>query len=320
MFKGVKKLALCLTFGAVVATGCGDSKTTYTVTCPWAPSGVAALVSQKAASLSTVHSKDTVLVAEAIKGDTATVNTWVLDKKGGDPALTFVNESMLGITPIIDPKKVRFTEDDFAYVQNLYSSIFVLSVKSDLNIKSISDLKKYIEDGNSISIATNGATSAEAFLATALFSAMGLPKDKFKLTPYNSAAEAAQAAAKGETQFAISHQTQILEPYEQKQVNVIAAFDEEPLDKGPFKGVEGVGQYGYPYFKNDCFIVAKAGTSAEDVAKLRKLYDDILNDSAMKVWMEETMLIEINPMTQADLDAHVENVRNIVNQYKDQIL
>ena len=38
--------------------------------------------------------------------------------------------------------------------------------------------------------------------------------DQLKLTPYQSAAEAAQAVAKGETNFAVSHQSQILETYQ----------------------------------------------------------------------------------------------------------
>ena len=43
---------------------------------------------------------------------------------------------------------------------------------------------------------------------------------KLKLTPYQSAAEAAQAVAKGETQFAVSHQSQILETYQQGGVTI----------------------------------------------------------------------------------------------------
>ena len=39
---------LALTMAAGLLTGCGGSKTaSWTVTCPWAPSGVAAMVSQK---------------------------------------------------------------------------------------------------------------------------------------------------------------------------------------------------------------------------------------------------------------------------------
>ena len=70
----------------------------WKVTCPWAPSGVAAMVSQKAATLSPTYSDSISLVAEAIAGDAATVNTWVLDTKANDPELVFVGEGLLSIT------------------------------------------------------------------------------------------------------------------------------------------------------------------------------------------------------------------------------
>ena len=77
-FSSLLKTGAVLCASAFIAVGCGGSDNkTWTVTCPWAPSGVAAMVSQKAASLSTKYVKDTTLVAEAVKGDTATINTWV---------------------------------------------------------------------------------------------------------------------------------------------------------------------------------------------------------------------------------------------------
>ena len=88
---------------------------------------------------------------------------------------------------------------------------------------------------------------------------------------YQSAAEAAQAVAKGEIQFAVSHQSQIQETYQQGSVTVVCAFDEGPIENGPFAGVEGVGEYGYPYFRNRCFIMARAGTDEETVAELKAL-------------------------------------------------
>ena len=218
MKKRLLSLSLALAMAVGLLAGCGDSgkntgtndgsssnsstststpsttvkKSSWKVTCPWAPSGVAAMVSQKAASKSTEYSDAITLVAEAIKGDAATVNTWVMDTKANDPELVFVGEGLLSITSIIDPAKMKFTAEDFAYVENLYSSIFVLSASADLNIKTIADLEAYVAAGNEISVAVNGATSSEAFLAAALFGKMGAG-DKLKLTPYQSAAEAAQA-------------------------------------------------------------------------------------------------------------------------------
>ena len=296
--------------------GCGQKSATWKVTCPWAPSGVAAMVSQQAATKSTSYSDSITLVAEAIKGDAATVNTWVADTKANDTELVFVGEGLLSITSILDPAKMQFGYEDFAFVENLYSSIFVLSADAKLNISSVSDLEASVQQGTEISVAVNGATSSEAFLAASLFGAMGAG-DKLKLTPYQSAAEAAQAVARGETQFAVSHQSQILETYQQNGVTIVCAFDEGNIENGPFAGVEGVGQHGFPYFRNRCFVMARAGTDEKKVAELKELYGKILADAEVVEWLQDTMLLEVDTMSVADVEAHVENVKSIVNEYKD---
>ena len=332
MKKRLLSLSLVLAMALGLLAGCGSNSSSggsgsgsgggtaknasWKVTCPWAPSGVAAMVSQKAAAKSTEYSPNITLVAEAIAGDAATVNTWVMDTEANDTELVFVGEGLLSITSIIDPSKLQFTEDDFVFVENLYSSIFVLSAESALNIKTVADLEAYVAKGEEISVAVNGAVGSEAFLAASLFGKMGAG-DKLKLVAYQSAAEAAQAVAKGETQFAVSHQSQIQETYQQGGVTIVCAFDEKAIENGPFAGVEGVGQYGYPYFRNRCFIMARAGTDEATVAELKELYDSILADEEMVSWLQDTMLLEVDTMSQEDVDAHVENVKNIVNEYKD---
>ena len=303
-------LALCLTCVTAFAAE------SWKVTCPWAPDGVASLVSQKAASMSTTYSEDLVLVADAIKGDAATVNGWVQQYQANSPELVFAGEGLFSITSILEPDRIQFTYDDFAYVENLYSSVFVMSADAGLGVENIDGLKAYLEAGNEITVACNGATGSEAFLAASLIGAMGFG-EQLTIIPYQSAAEAAQAVSRGETNLAVSHQSQILEAYNQGGVKVICAFDGEDIAQGPFAGVEGVGKYGYPYFRNRCFIFAKAGTDAAKVEALRKLYDDILADEEMVSWLNETMLLEVDPMTEEDVKAHIENVQGIVNEYRD---
>ena len=314
--KRILSLVLVVVMIAAMFVGCGKKTESWKVTCPWAPSGVASMVSQKAAAKSPEYSESINLVAEAIKGDAATVNTWIADTEANDPELVFVGEGLLSITEILDPAKMQFGYEDFVFVENLYSSVFVLSADATLNINSIADLEAYVKDGNPISVAVNGATGSEAFLAAALFGSMGAG-DQLKLTPYQSAAEAAQAVAKGETNFAVSHQSQILETYQQGGVTIPCAFDEAAIANGPFAGVEGVGAAGYPYFRNRCFVMARKGTDAAKVAELKELYGKILNDSEVTTWLNETMLLEVDTMTVADVEAHIENVKGIVNQYKD---
>ena len=316
MKKRVLSLSLAFVLLAAMLAGCGSKSATWKVTCPWAPSGVAAMVSQKAAAKSTEYSKDITLVAEAIKGDAATVNTWIMDTKANDTELVFAGEGLLSITALLDPAKLQFGYEDFVFVENLYSSVFVLSADAKLNIKSVADLKAYVEAGNEISVAVNGAMGSEAFLAAALFGSMGAG-DKLKLTPYQSAAEAAQAVARGETQFAVSHQSQILETFQQNGVTVVCAFDENDIANGPFAGVEGVGQHGYPYFRNRCFVMARAGTDEAKVKELKELYGKILADQEVADWLNGTMLLEVDTMSVEDVEAHIDNVKNIVNEYKD---
>lgn len=315
-----KRIAALFTAGALalsMLTGCGGAKKeSWKVTCPWAPSGVAAMVSQKAAAKSPEYSDSITLVAEAIKGDAATVNTWVSSTKANDTELVFAGEGLFAITETLDPAKLQFTYDDFEFVENLYSSIFVLSADASLNIKNLDDLEAYVKSGKPISVAVNGATSSEAFLAAALFGSIGAGS-KLKLTPYQSAAEAAQAVAKGETNFAVSHQSQILETFQQGGVDVVCAFDDKAIENGPFAGVEGVGSKGYPFFRNRCFVLARKDTKAEKVAELKDLYDKILADQEVADWLNDTMLLEVDTMTEEDVLAHIENVRSIVEQYKD---
>jgi len=227
------RIAALVTAGVLalsMLTGCGSKQESWKVTCPWAPSGVAAMVSQKAAAKSPDYSeKKITLVAEAVKGDAATVNTWVASTKANDKELVFAGEGLFAITETLDPAKLQFSYDDFEFVENLYSSVFVLSADSSLNLKSLDDLEAYVKAGNPVSVAVNGATGSEAFLAAALFGSMGAG-DQLKLTPYQSAAEAAQAVAKGETNFAVSHQSQILETYQQGGVDVVCAFDDKAIE------------------------------------------------------------------------------------------
>lgn len=316
MKKRIVSLVLATVMAFAMLTGCSAKKESWKVTCPWAPSGVAAMVSQKAAAKSTDYSDKITLVAEAIKGDAATVNTWVASTKANDKELVFAGEGLFAITEILDPAKLQFSYEDFVFVENLYSSVFVLSADSNLNIQNLADLNAYVEAGNTVSVAVNGATGSEAFLAAALFGSMGAG-DQLKLTPYQSAAEAAQAVAKGETNFAVSHQSQILETFQQGGVTVVCAFDEDAIQSGPFAGVEGVGAAGYPYFRNRCFILARKGTDAAKVAELKSLYDSILADKEVADWLNDTMLLEVDTMTEADVQAHIDNVKSIVNEYKD---
>lgn len=63
-----------------------------------------------------------------------------------------MGEGLLSITSILDPAKMQFSYDDFTYVENLYSSVFVLSADASLNVKTLVDLENYVKDASEISV------------------------------------------------------------------------------------------------------------------------------------------------------------------------
>lgn len=40
----------------------------------------------------------------------------------------------------------------------------------------------------------------------------------------------------------------------------------------------------------------------------------------MKTWLVDTMMLEVDTMTEADVQAHIQNVQNIVNEYYDLVV
>ena len=98
---------------------------------------------------------------------------------------------------------------------------------------------------------------------------------------------------------------------------MVCAFDAEDIADGPFAGVEGVGKHGYPYFRNRCFIMARSGADANKVAALKSLQGQILADAEVADWLSDTMLLEVDTMTEEQVLEHIENVKNIVNEYYD---
>ena len=53
------------------------------------------------------------------------------------------------------------------------------------------------------------------------------------------------------------------------------------------------------------------------MAELKELYDKILADKEVADWLADTMLLEVDTMTGEQVQEHIENVQNIVNEYRD---
>ena len=304
-------ILLTLVLGLI---GCGSKEAEkWMVTCPWAETGVAARVNVKTAEQAAQVSDQFILEATAVKGDAVTVNDWISKYNGESKELVFAGEGMFAIAPIMNPESLEFTYDDFVFIENLYSSIFVMSARADLNLNSVMDVQMYMSESPKVKVAVNGKASSEGFLTYAFFGSMS-HADEVELIICSSADEAANKVASGEADFAVSHQSQILEAYLNGDVTIIGAFDGEDITEGPFAGVEGVGKYGYPYFRNRCFVMAPKGISTGKSGVLRGMYQQILEQEEIVAFYDELM-IEIDPMTEQEVLEHLDNVKKIVEGY-----
>lgn len=280
-----------------------------TVVCPWAVGGVADVVNRKAATYGVEVLGQPILATNELGAGGNVALTNYLKNQPNSYNLIFGGEGAFSIAPNVDgADALQFTYADYEPVINLYSSIFVLTSDAKLNIKDLDALKAYAQ-GKKLKVAVNGVAGSEAFLAKALAKDLGIT---LELVSYNGANLALDAASKGETAFAISHQSQARGSVEAGILNPVVVFDEKGVNNEVFKNVKGVGEYGYTaYFRNRCFILARKGTDQKVVDKVRNAYLTILEKPEMREFYK-SMMIEVDPMDKAAIDGHIASVAAIV--------
>lgn len=280
-----------------------------TVVCPWAVGGVADVVNRKAATYGVEVLGQPILATNELGAGGNVALTNYLKNQPNSYNLIFGGEGAFSIAPNVDgADALQFTYADYEPIINLYSSIFVLTSDAKLNIKDLDALKAYAQ-GKKLKVAVNGVAGSEAFLAKALAKDLGIT---LELVSYNGANLALDAASKGETAFAISHQSQARGSVEAGILNPVVVFDEKGVNNEVFKNVKGVGEYGYTaYFRNRCFILARKGTDQKVVDKVRNAYLTILEKPEMREFYK-SMMIEVDPMDKAAIDGHIASVAAIV--------
>jgi len=280
-----------------------------TVICPWAVGGVADVVNRKAATYGVEVLGQPILATNELGAGGNVGLTNYLKNQPNSYNLIFGGEGAFSIAPNVDgADAIQFTYADYEPIINLYSSIFVLTSDAKLNIKDLDALKAYAQ-GKKLKVAVNGVAGSEAFLAKALAKDLGIT---LELVSYNGANLALDAASKGETAFAISHQSQARGSVEAGILNPVVVFDEKGVNNEVFKNVKGVGEYGYTaYFRNRCFILARKGTDQKVVDKVRNAYLTILEKPEMREFYK-SMMIEVDPMDKAAIDGHIASVAAIV--------
>ena len=282
-----------------------------TVICPWAVGGVADLVNRKAAVYGEELLGQPVLATNELGAGGNVALTNFLKNKPNSYNLIFSGEGGFSIAPNVDGKEaIMFKYDDFEPIMNMYSAIFVMTADADLNITNLDQLKEYGQN-HDCKVAVNGIAGSEAFLAKALFKELGID---VTLVSYNGANLALDAVAKGETAFAISHQSQAKGAVEGGLITPVTVFSEKPVSNDLFKDVKPVGAYGMDaYYPNTCFLLARKGTSPQVIEKIRNAYLTIMQKDDVKELFNQLM-IESSDWTKEDMDNHIEHVIQIVKE------
>ena len=312
-------LVLCVLFLAISGISASGKAETVnvdswpqeavTIVCPWAVGGVADIVNRKTSTYGVELLGKPILATNELGAGGNVALTNYLKNGPNSTTLIFGAEGAFSIAPNIDgADALQFSYDDFIPVINLYSSIFVMTADAKLGITDLESLKAYGQ-GKRLKVAVNGIAGSEAFLAKALFKELGLDLD---LISYNGANLALDAAAKGETSFAISHQSQAKGSVTGGVLTPVVVFDKQGVNNDVFKNVKGVGDYGYTaYFRNRCFILARKGTDPKVVEKVRNAYLEILKKPEM-VEFYKTLMIEVDPLSLEEINQHIASVTNIV--------
>lgn len=308
-------MAAIFALSAMGNLGASDADTwpkdAVTIVCPWAVGGVADMVNRKTAVYGVELFGKPVLATNELGAGGNVALTNYLKNPPNSTTLIFGAEGAFSIAPNIEGSNIlKFKYDDFIPIINLYSSIFVLTADAKLGIKDLESLKTYGQ-GKRLKVAVNGMVGSEAFLAKALFKELGLT---ITLVSYNGANLALDAASKGETSFAISHQSQAKGSVQGGILNPVVVFDAKGVNNEVYKNVKGVGEYGMSaYFRNRCFILARKGTDPKVVDKIRSAYLKILQKPEI-VEFYKTLMIEIDPLDLNQINAHINSVSSIVTK------
>ena len=309
-------LMVLMSFGSLFASGKSEAagarnwpNGAVTVICPWAVGGVADMVNRKTAAFGPEYLGVPILATNELGAGGNVALTNFLKNEANSQNLIFGGEGSFSIAPNVDgADALRFTYDDYVPVINLYSAIFVMTAAADLDITDLESLEAFGK-GEKVKVAVNGMAGSEAFLAKALFKELGLD---LELVSYNGANLALDAAAKGETSFAISHQSQAKGSVEGGILNPVVVFDKAGVNNDVYHNVKGVGEYGYnAYFRNRCFILARKGTDPQIVSKIRDAYLSILKEGEVREFFD-SLMIEYDPMEADEFDKHVSDVAEIV--------
>lgn len=308
-------LVLAVSFSVVFANGTQEidvnkwPEKEITVICPWAVGGVADVMNRKMATYGQKYLGVPILATNELGAGGNVALTNYLKQEPNSYTLILGGEGGFSIAPNVEGSEaIQFKYEDFEPIVNLYSAIFVMTADSKLGITDLESLTQYAQ-GKRLKVAVNGIAGAEAFLVKALFNELGIDYD---LISYNGANLALDAAAKGETQFAVSHQSQAKGNVEAGVLTPIIMFNDTRVDNETYKNVKSVGEYGYDaYFPNTACLFARKGTDPAIIEKIKNAYLQIMQEPEV-VELYSELMVEPDPKTKTEYDKHIQDVINLV--------
>ena len=275
-----------------------------TVICPWQVGGLVDILNRQLASLAEPYLGQPMLATNELGAGGSVATTAFLNNEPNSYNFIITAEGMMAIRPNLEEVAFDYFED-FEFVVCLSASSFILSANESLNINSLEDLIEYGKD-NKIVVGTTSTTSSEMFLVRSLCNEIGLD---FEPIPYGGLTDAANAVAKGEVPFVASFVKQAIPHIEEGTIKPVIAFNDEGISNDLFT-IKGVGEYGYTYYKNRNFVVARKGTDPRIIQKVRDTYLQLFELQEVKDLYEE-LLWEIEPFTTEEMAEHIRIVSEL---------
>lgn len=173
--------------------------------------------------------------------------------------------------------------EDLEGILQFQASPAVLSVPADSEFENVDDLIAALEDGESISVATNGTGGIWDIAAGGL--ALENDVTFTERVPYDGGPEMAQAAMGGEVQALASTGAEILSQLESGDLRALAVMGEERLDILP--DTPTLEEEGYEWTASNWFgLVAPNDVDSEKIAALSECFGEAAESEQFQEFME----------------------------------
>ena len=299
---------------APIAKADGFPEKQVTIIMPWSVGGGPDTIARKVASYGEKFLGVPVIVENHTGGAGTIAMNKFLSSKDDGYTMIVSNGPLFSLTPSF--VQTSYKLDDIAPLIGMRQVEFViLSNPGKTDIKTLDDLKKYAEAGNTVKYATTGGPGNDSYtMISVLFKKMGIPAEA---VPYDGGQDAINALAGGHVDIAIGSPPVYREYVKSGELACLGTFIPEGIE------VEGIGKI--PSFKSqnldaefvgmDYFAVQSSVDAAKQqvlVDFIKKVYADpefqsFMAEMGMKAWEADgkEIISEINKQTE-DMKGYIE--------------